>query len=247
MVPVPRRPTVWSHVRGALLLGVLFLNFCQGFPGPQLDAERIDRPRNKRAVAQWSSILTTLGHPITPDELRDAVLEYTTAFNMKQGEFLAPVAPAFHWTQIRQRWSLFGSSDSTPWWIHIEGRFHDEDQWRLLWRPMDPDADVLQQLFEYRRLRGIWNPGAEDLRPDHPRFVRFAADTLFDRIPELDEVRIRFQRFYVHVPGSEPPNAHVEWRWESRDTRAGATPLDPPPPEAEAPTGSANPEPEVLE
>ena len=221
MVLVPRRPTRWSHVRAALLLSALLVGFFQGLPMPQIEAKHIDRPSGRQQLQRWAGRLTELGYPITPDELREKTLETVEEVNAVHAELLAPVMPVFHWTQIRERWSLFAGSDPTPWWIHVEARFHGEEEFRLLWRPMDPEAVVLQPLFEYRRLRGIWNPGGSELRGDHPRFLRFTFNTLFDRFPEIDEVRVRFKRFYVHVPG-EPPNDHVEWRWESRDVRAAS-------------------------
>ena len=218
MLPVPRRPTAWAHVRAALLLSVLLINFCQGFPVPQIEEKHVERPSGRRQLARWGGILRGLGVEITDEELRDQTLEASKTIGQWHGALLAPVMPAFHQTQIRQRWSLFTSSDPNPWWLHIEGRFAGEEDFRLLWRPMDSEADTLQFLFEYRRLRGVWNPGAE-LRPDHPRFVRFTFNTLFERFPELDEVRLRFMRFHVHRPG-EPANDHIEWRWEARDRRA---------------------------
>lgn len=219
MAQVPRRPTPWAHIRGALLLGVLLINFCQGFPVPRIEAKHIDRPSGRLHLQWWGNLLRGVGFDISNDELRDQTLEKSEAIANWHAELVAPLMPAFHHTQIRQRWSLFASSDPHPWWIHIEGRFEGDEDYRLLWRPMDPDADVLQPLFEYRRLRGIWNPGSEDLRGDHPRFVRFAFNALFEELPDLVGVRIRFQRFYVHIPGEGPPNEHVEWRWETRDNR----------------------------
>ncbi len=219
MEPVPRRPTLWSHVRGALLLGVLLINFCQGFPVPRIEAKHIDRPSGRTALQQWGNVLRGVGFDISNDELRDLTLEKSAAIADWHGHLVAPVMPAFHQTQIRQRWSLFASSDPHPWWIHVEGRFEGDDDYRLLWRPMDPEADVLQTLFEYRRLRGIWNPGSEELRGDHPRFLRFTTNILFEEFPDLVAVRVRYKRFYVHIPGDGPPNEHEEWRWESRDHR----------------------------
>ena len=218
MSPAPRRPTPWSHARGALLLSALLINLCQGAPVPSIDAASIDRPSNRARLERYGRLLRSAGVSITDDELREKTLEVSSEVNRWHGVIIAPVHPTFHYLQIRQRWSLFAASDTDPWWIHVEGKFRGDEEYQLIWRPMDTSATVEQATLEYRRLRGVWNPG-EDVRADQPRFLRFLHRLLFHRYPDLAAIRVRYLRFHVHVPGTEPPNQHQEWGLESEEMR----------------------------
>ncbi|MCB9600630.1 MAG: hypothetical protein H6721_15365 [Sandaracinus sp.] len=198
--------TARDSARAALLLLVLVVNALEGCPVPRVSEARLTSPIGRRDLARWSRMLG-----VPEDTLKREVLEGSAWAADLQDTLRAPAAPLFAHGHLLQRWSLFSVADPDPWWMHVEG--HIDGEWVLLYRPNDPEHAYLEDLFEYRRVRAVWNPGTDGARADYPRFVDWIAREIRARRPDVDAVRVRQLRYHVHLPG-EPPNPETSWHFE---------------------------------
>lgn len=202
----------WADLRAALLLFVVAVSAIQGCPVPRVQPHQLDRPIGQRELARWSRMLG-----VPPDELREEVLGVSASASGVVDRIGAPFVPFFVLSHTTQRWSLFPIADPDPWWMHVEGRPRD-GAWQLLYRPNDPQHPFLAEVLEYRRLRGAWNPGTSGPREPYPRFVDWVAQEIFARRADLHEVRVRVQRYHVHLP-HEAPIEETSWHFEERRRR----------------------------
>lgn len=201
----------WPTIRAVLIVVVVTMNLAQGFPVPNIQRRHLEAPIGQRELTRWTARLQGMGFDIDHDELAERALDVSESMSRAHGSLMDPVWPYFHWTQVTQRWSLFPVADPDPWWMHIEGRA-EGGEWTLLYRPLDPDATDHAELLEYRRVRGHWNPGTNGPRADHARFVDWLAKRLFADRPDLDEIRVQYQQFHVHLPG-QTPDPNVSWHF----------------------------------
>lgn len=187
------------------------LNMFQGCPVPNVSDRQLEGVVGHTELMRWTGVLNAIGVDVSSDEVAMRAIEISAELGQRHGALVAPFWPWFHHTNTRQRWSLFPVADADPYWMHVEtmragGRFE------LAYRPNDPEASLLADLLEYRRVRGTWNPGRE-ARPDYPRFVEFLAKRVFEAQPDTVAIRVRFLRYHVRLPGS-PPDDETSWHFE---------------------------------
>jgi hypothetical protein len=98
--------------------------------------------------------------------------------------------------KIVQRWKLFPFANEDRFRITIEGRKRNEE-WALLFRPHDDNADFMNEELVYRRIRGAWNPGSKGARSAYQHFVSWVAREMLARRPDLDEIRVRVEKIKI--------------------------------------------------
>ncbi|MFT5353066.1 MAG: hypothetical protein ACI9KE_000263 [Polyangiales bacterium] len=208
------------QLRGALLILFVLVNFAEGCPlVPNIRAHHLENPIGARELARWGTRLRGLGFELSDEELATRTLAASASASTAHAAMLEPVAPYFHALRIHQRWSLFPIADPDPWWMHIEGRRHND--WTLLYRPLDPlghhdpALDDLIDTLEYRRIRGHWNPGTSGPRADYTRFVDWASSRICAADEDFSEIRVRFLRSHISEPG-EDVSVEQTWHFEER-------------------------------
>ena len=211
----------WRTARAALVLLLLAVNCVHGCPVPVIHRRNVERPLGQRELERWSGILGSVGVDVPPGELGERAIAFSEEVQRVRGQLVRPVHPLFDAVGVDQRWSLFPVADPEPWWMHVEARRKGETEFTLLYRPWDDEHDWSVETIEYRRVRGVWNPGSAGLRFDHPRFVDWVARRAFDEDPDWEEVRVRFAQYRLYVPGD--PEAYRErtltWHFEERRSR----------------------------
>lgn len=190
----------WPHGRAVLIAVAIFAAGIEGCPVRAVSTDELARPLNRREVERWAEMLDT-----HPDALAARVEGTTSAIARARDALFAPFRPYFDATRTYQRWSLFPIADREPYRMHVEARAADGD-WQLLYRPLDVDATTRASVLEYRRVRGAWNPGSRGPRGAYPAFVDWLANDLFRARPELAEVRVRYERFRIPLPGEPRTN-----------------------------------------
>lgn len=212
--------TTRSQLRAALIAFAIVVSLVEGCPVPHAGHATLAHPANQREVERWSEILTELGYAISPPDLAERVVAASDALGRMHGRIVAPVAPLQRWTRTSQRWNLFPLADPAPYRMHVEAQCSGE--WRLLYRPLDPDHRFMGTALEYRRLRGAWNPGVRGPRPAYGHFVDFLTARIFDAYPDCDRARVRFEQIRLPRPGEERRATPSEWVFEQQREREGS-------------------------
>ena len=206
---------MWPHARAAAIAVAIFAAGVEGCPVRAVSTAELGRPINRREVERWAEMLDT-----PPDALAAQVTGASETVAHTRDVLFAPFQPYFEATRTYQRWALFPIADPEPYRMHVEARRGD-GQWELVYRPLDVDATTRASMFGYRRIRGVWNPGSRGTRPAYPAFVDFVAEEIFRSRADVDEVRVRHERFRITLPGApEPSLSERSWHFEERRSRA---------------------------
>jgi hypothetical protein len=107
---------------------------------------------------------------------------------------LKPFAWVTRELRFTQRWALFQAASPSRYRMEIEGRDR-AGAWRTLYRAGDGGDDA--EIFEYRRIRGAWNPTSRPMGT-YTAFADWLAARQFaahaDLVADLVAVRVRMQR-----------------------------------------------------
>jgi len=166
--------TGWPRVRAGLITLVLAVGFVAGWP------------------LMSDAALTRLGEPWTTAThvLRDV-----------QAVLLAPFRPILSTLVISERWSLFSGASTERSRLRLEARAERGGRWVVLYRPHDPEHDESARVFEYRRVRGAWNPRRSGPQPGYEAFVAFAARRIMLDHPEFSAVRASLEEIAILPEG----------------------------------------------
>ncbi len=209
---------VFKHLRALLITLVVLGAACEGLPIPRVSAGVLRADFNQQELRRWSARLTDWGYPITKPELEREVLNLSERFGKVHRVLSAPARVWLTPIAATQRWALFPVVDHAPWWLHVESRGRGESEFKLVFRPHDPEH-VYQSRLVYRRMRGAWNPGTSGPRGDYGRFCDWIANQIFEGDPDAVEVRVRYRRVYLNRPGLTPRDTTPQWSHEQRRRR----------------------------
>ncbi|HEU5056850.1 MAG TPA: hypothetical protein VFU21_10015 [Kofleriaceae bacterium] len=191
----------WPHVRAGLVALAILVGLIDGCPIPS--AKSVS-PRWSDRVRTWARTRRIVMTPFKP-----------------VGELL----------RLRQTWKLFPTAklDQHRMWVDAR-KTGTKDQWELLYRPHDPDHDLHADRIEYRRLRGVWNPGTKGTRTGYGPFVEWLAGEIFEARADVDRIRVRQERIAIEPEeGGFVPSGKFELeksqgraRWERRREKEAA-------------------------
>ncbi|MEO0323394.1 MAG: hypothetical protein AAF447_10590 [Myxococcota bacterium] len=193
-------PSRWAHLRAGAVAVLVFVHLCQGAPRPRVSAESAAKPAAARQIQAWSGRLG-----LTPEELRAHLIGLSEASEELRQAVSGPFWKVFWRLGFEQRWALFSGSRKRTWRMYIEWR--DAEGWHLAYRVQDPEHRWNARQLDYRRIRGVWNPGADEARVDYGRFADWVGRRLCEDRESAAEVRVRFARVLPPPPGGAP---HVE-------------------------------------
>ena len=180
-------------IRAGLILLAIVVGLLDGCPVPRPGRAELDHPSNRRELERWTRRLARVGIDTTPDALADGLVGVGRTWARTQAILLWPFQPIRWVTELRQRWKLFPVADDEPLRMQIEARGPTGD-WELLYRPLDDEHRFMAGPLEYRRVRGLWNPGTMGTRDGYRQFVEWIAAEVFRRDPTFVEVRVRMER-----------------------------------------------------
>ncbi|MCP4809377.1 MAG: hypothetical protein GY913_11635 [Proteobacteria bacterium] len=166
--------------------------------------DSFDHPVAKEELARWGGILESLGYEIEPKQLGRDLLDVGQAIADKKKAFLTPFRPVLRTTGTGQAWGLFTYPNTRPNRMHISWRANSTDEWTLLYRALDPEYDWHESTFRYRRVRGVFDDNANQVRRSYSNFCDWVSRDVFEEMPEANEVRIHMVQTVVGLPHQEP-------------------------------------------
>ena len=166
--------TAWPRVRAGLITLVLAVGFVAGWP------------------LMSDTALSRIGEPWTTA---------TLVLREVQAVLLAPFRPVMDMLVLSERWSLFSGASTERTRIRLEAREKKGGPWVVLYRPHDPEHREGARVFEYRRVRGAWNPRSSGPQPGYQAFVAFAARRIMADHPEFSAVRASLEGIVILAEG----------------------------------------------
>jgi len=166
--------TAWPRVRAGLITLALAVGFVSGWPLMSDEAlARVGEP--------WATA--------------------THVLRRAQDVLLAPFRPGLNLLVLSERFSLFSGASTVRSWIRIEAREKKSGHWRLVYRPHDAEHREDARVFEYRRVRGAWNPRRSEPQPGYRAFAAFAARRIMSGHPEFSAVRVSLEAVTILPEG----------------------------------------------
>lgn len=205
-------------IRAVLIALAIVLSIIEGCPLPRAHPDVLAHPANQRELERWTKFLASVGYERTPAELGDEAFVVSDRLARVHRVVTAPVRPVFDLANLSQRWSLFPIADPAPYRMHVDADCGSGLE--PLFVALDDEHAYDATVLEYRRVRGIWNPGTSGTRPGYETFVTWVSNRIFEERPECRTVRVRYEQFFLSVPG-EPENPERTFAFEAVRTREG--------------------------
>lgn len=159
---------MWPHVRASLVALAIAVGLIDGCPIPRPKAVPADM---EETVRSWHRL---------------------------RRHVMTPFKPLGELARLRQTWKLFPTAKLAQHRMWVEARKSGtRESWELLYRPHDPEHDLHADRIEYRRLRGVWNPGSKGTRTGYGPFVEWLAGEIFAARADVDRVRVRMEKIQL--------------------------------------------------
>ena len=187
-------PSSWDHLRGALVLLHVVALLGMAMPAPKnfLGKDPLSQPKVAEPLKVWEKALA----PLPPEALRAVVLYGGRSLAWTRNQFITLSKPYSDWAGVYQSWRMFGTSPATgdrpEWWIEENG------SWRLLYRPLDPQARWRAGLWEDGRVRGLIPSLGNDEKGTWGGFARSLARRAAIEFPKA--TRLKIQRVPLRFP-----------------------------------------------
>jgi len=214
---------MWPRVRGALIALILICCVVEAIPVPALRERHLNRSMAREEADKWSGILENFGVHATSDELLDRALAVSKETRAARGVVLGPWRAFSRQLKLAQSWGLFAYPDPHPGRLVLEGRAKGED-WKVLFRAPDTGDERLRQVLFNRRMRGVWDDAGDRPKPGrlYNRWATWVAKDVFEYRPDIDVVRVQFDRLTVSMDGpgtkvaADPVHRRVRHREDYR-------------------------------
>lgn len=207
--------TAWLRA-GALTL-VLLLVCLSALPTRPYDRKKLSRATHRHFVERIVAALEVVGISAGDEDVGRALIAVTRPVIAARNAVVRPIKPLFDFVGMGQRWGLFLQSGRSAYRLQVEGRTAD-GRWTLLYQPHEVDRLGLESLLSFRRMRGLYNPGAKgEPRPQFEGFVDYLATRLFAEHRALLEIRVRMER--LRLGTREEPTVTLDVAHESERSR----------------------------
>ncbi|MBX2802991.1 MAG: hypothetical protein KTR31_35235 [Myxococcales bacterium] len=191
------------QLRAVLLLIVVVANLVYAIPYPRIDEEDLEDPSwFQEEFQRWSTTLGQVGVAMPADVLQERVRSVGYGFKQLVMTLRLPFKPYFSAIRGSQQWGLFASVTQQPDTLVIEVR-GDGDTWQELYRRLHPEHRWRDDVFKYRRLRGVWDGVRDEPKGTYKRFSVWVAKEVFRELPDVKRVRLYLDRRRARPPGSD--------------------------------------------
>jgi hypothetical protein len=192
---------MWPSIRAGLIALVLFFCAVEAAPLPTLKKRHLNRQIAQDETDRWVGILDTIGVEIEREALIQQVMVASRKSGKLQKKLIRPWRKLGRQLGLSQSWGLFTFTDPYPGRMVIEARRGD-GRWSELYRAPHDDGSELVDLLHYRRVRGIWDDAGDRPYPGklYKRWVTWLGGRVFDLYPDVDAMRIRFDRVDIQPP-----------------------------------------------
>lgn len=197
-------PTRRAHVRAALLLLLIVAQALIALPfGPKVTAKTISTPAAQREVDAWMRLAAPLG--FTREGFEAAIIEGSRILVDGDRVYISPITRQFKQVALGQAWALFAVPTDTPRRLEVRG-VTDTDR-LLLYKRHDPEHQSLGSVFNYRRVRGIYDKGKRT--GAYRRLFEWSAARMFQEDPSLQVVEMIQRERRVGAPWEDLPTSET--------------------------------------
>lgn len=191
----------------ALLIGFIG-NFTYALPVPRMKAEELNDPQwRARALRKISDQLAAFGIHYGEDELRDPLRTLTWRRRQFVLALRRPFKPFFRSIDATQNWGLFASVTERPDQLVVDA-IVGEASWSRVYGRLDPEHRWRDEVFRYRRIRGIWDSVRSKPKGTYVRLANWTARELMTERPEVDRVRFYLLRMRLVRPWQADPGEY---------------------------------------
>lgn len=193
---------MWPRVRGTLIALLLFCCVLEAIPVPALRERHLNRSLAREEAERWVGVLESFGVHTTSSELLGQALAVSQQARAVRAIILGPWRAFSRQLKLAQSWGLFAYADPHPGRLVLEGRA-TSGGWVVLFRaPSSGDERIGEVVFN-RRMRGVWDDAGDRPNPGrlYNRWVTWVAKEVFEIRPDIDVVRVRFDRLSVSMDG----------------------------------------------
>lgn len=209
----------WPEIRAAIIAFVVLFNVLAAVPTPgYVNKQKLNRPIARAELERWVRFFGAFGIETDSEGLAAWYIDFSAGIEETKWKVLTPILWWMNLTKTHQGWRLFGMPDERPYALKVVARIRGKEE--LLYQSGDSEHRYMAGLFEFRRVRALYNPGSSGPPNTYRGFAKRAADRIFEDRPEVDEVVISVLRSHTTLP-SEPEDAAVEERWLMRFPREG--------------------------
>ena len=194
-----------AEYRAILIALAVLVYGVDATPLPDRISPRSFKDPSLRAVFDgWSEFAGTLGVEVSSRDLRKRAWAESKRLIQGRRALLEPVAPVLEWTGTGQAWGLFAFPETRPARLYIEG--YDGASWTRLYQTGDRERDHLAPQLKSRQLRAFYQnaAGRSEPTPPYQRFVAWISRETFAAHPDIDSVRVGFERLQA-LPSGAPP------------------------------------------
>ena len=193
---------MWPRVRGTLIALLLLCCVVEAIPVPALRERHLNRSLAREEAERWVGILEPFGVHTTSSELLGQALTVSQEVRAVRAIVLGPWRTFSRQLKLAQSWGLFAYSDPHPGRLVLEGRAKDGG-WAILFRAPNSGDERIGEVVFNRRMRGVWDDAGDRPKPGrlYNRWVTWVAKEVFEIRPDIDVVRVRFDRLSVSMDG----------------------------------------------
>ena len=210
---------MWDHLRAVLLAGLLLVQAADAIPLPELKPRHLAHPVAKVELRRWARILSDMGRPTSPEEVREFGLWMGGLTTLFRKAVLGPWRPLRTFTGTGQSWGLFAYPEPQAGRLIVEGR-REGEPFVPVFRAGELEEGSLGPMLRYRRLRGVWDDAGDRPQPRavYDRLVDLIAERVFLADPHLVAVEVRIDEVSVILPaeGEDPPEVRRHVRTRTR-------------------------------
>jgi hypothetical protein len=189
-------PSLWPHLRAALVTAHIVAIFACAFPSPSGGMNRSSwrDPTVQAEIAAWGERLS-----VPPDVLEEHLWSLATAFMGLRKKALAPFQPYYHHAGTWQAWHMFVAPHRNPARLHID--IDRDGTWETVYISRDPQLRWRAELFDHSRGRAaLFRYSWRHYRVPFRHLGEWLARKAAEDFPDASRMRTRWYRYRTPTP-----------------------------------------------
>lgn len=189
------------RLRAALIAAVLLSQALASIPNaPELKKDALSDSTALAEIDAWRGALEAVGVERSREQVLALGVMLTDSLREARKSAIAPVRPFLRATGTGQGWGLFSFPDQRP--SRLEVAIDRGAGWENVYVDLDAERAYRADLFAYRRVRAVYNPGKKP-PPAYRPFTAWLADRVFEDFPAATQVRVAFRKRKKVEAGTE--------------------------------------------
>ena len=198
-----RKKKSWPKIRAAIIAYFILFNLIAAIPTPgHISQETLARPINQAELARWVRLFESIGIDTDGERLGNWYLGFAASIERTRQWVVWPIDWWMSFTQTWQGWRLFGMPDERPYALKIAVTRGGKQE--VLYQSGVSDKRWNASLFEYRRVRALYNPGNSGPPGTYAGFCARISEQIFEEMPDVDLVTVSLLQSHTTLPGEAP-------------------------------------------